>query len=114
MVKNDKTSPINLAVTSGKEISSFTGNQHVQIENKITLDRHNARLKLNCWLLSDPPHFSLPSTFNILSFNGQLPVRRPVIRIDSKRRGIALSAGWTAASPPTPVRTNRTSSLLFR
>jgi hypothetical protein len=31
---------------------------------KITLDRHNARLKLNCLLLSDPPHFSLPSTFN--------------------------------------------------
>jgi hypothetical protein len=29
---------------------------------KISLDRHNARLKLNCWLLSEPPHFSLPST----------------------------------------------------
>jgi hypothetical protein len=31
---------------------------------KINLDRHNAGLKLNCWLLSDPPHFSLPSSFN--------------------------------------------------
>ncbi len=30
---------------------------------KITFDRHNARLKLNYWLLSDPPHFSLLSPF---------------------------------------------------
>jgi hypothetical protein len=31
--KNDKTSPNNLAVTSGNGKKSFTGNQHVQIEN---------------------------------------------------------------------------------
>ncbi len=30
---------------------------------KLTLDRHNAKLKLNYWLLSDPSHFSLLSTF---------------------------------------------------
>jgi hypothetical protein len=31
---------------------------------KITLFRHNAGLKLNYWLLSEPSHFSLLSTFN--------------------------------------------------
>ncbi len=30
---------------------------------KITFHRHNARQKLNYLLLSDPRHFSLPSTF---------------------------------------------------
>jgi hypothetical protein len=30
---------------------------------QITLDRHDARQKLNHWLLPDPPNFSLPSTF---------------------------------------------------
>jgi hypothetical protein len=30
---------------------------------KITLDRHNVRPKVNYWLHSDPPHFSLQSTF---------------------------------------------------
>ncbi len=30
---------------------------------KLTLDRHNARLKLIYCLLPDPPRFSLPSTF---------------------------------------------------
>ncbi len=30
---------------------------------KLTLDRHNARLKLIYCLLPDPPSFSLPSTF---------------------------------------------------
>jgi hypothetical protein len=32
---------------------------------KLTLDRHNARLKLIYCLLPDPPRFSLPSTFNV-------------------------------------------------
>jgi hypothetical protein len=32
---------------------------------QITLDRHNARQKLNYCLLSDPPLFSLPSTFKV-------------------------------------------------
>jgi hypothetical protein len=30
---------------------------------QITLDRHNARQKLNYCILPDPPNFSLPSTF---------------------------------------------------
>jgi hypothetical protein len=33
---------------------------------KITLDRHNARLKLIYCFLRDPLHFSLPSSFNVL------------------------------------------------
>jgi hypothetical protein len=32
-------------------------------KSQITLDRHNAILKLNYWPLPDPPNFSLPSTF---------------------------------------------------
>jgi hypothetical protein len=46
---------------------------------KITLDRHNARLKLNYCLLPDPLHFSLPSTFNNdLSNEPGLPRREKV------------------------------------
>jgi hypothetical protein len=33
MVKNVKTSPINLAVASGNGNKEFTGKQHIQIEN---------------------------------------------------------------------------------
>jgi hypothetical protein len=41
---------------------------------QITLDRHNAILKLNYWPLPDPPNFSLPSTFKpSLWFNSPLP-----------------------------------------
>jgi hypothetical protein len=35
---------------------------------KITLDRHNARLKLIYCFLPDPLHFSLPSTFEKIGF----------------------------------------------
>ncbi len=31
---------------------------------RITLDRHNARPRLNYYFLPGPSHFSLPSTFN--------------------------------------------------
>jgi hypothetical protein len=31
---------------------------------KITLDRHNATQNLNYYVLPEPPHFALPSTFN--------------------------------------------------
>jgi hypothetical protein len=34
-------------------------------KSQITLDRHNARPRLNYYFLPDPSHFSLPSTFNI-------------------------------------------------
>jgi hypothetical protein len=33
---------------------------------QITLDRHNAILKLNYWPLPNPPNFSLPSTFKLM------------------------------------------------
>jgi hypothetical protein len=33
-------------------------------KSQITLDRHNARPRLNYYFLPDPSHFSLPSTFN--------------------------------------------------
>ncbi len=45
------------------EIKSFTGNDKFKFQ--ITLDRHNARLKLNYCLLPDPPNFSLLSTFKL-------------------------------------------------
>ena len=32
---------------------------------KITLDRHNGTKNLNFYDLPDPPHFLLPSTFNV-------------------------------------------------
>jgi hypothetical protein len=34
-------------------------------KSQITLDRHNARPRLNYYVLPDPPHFSLPSTFKL-------------------------------------------------
>jgi hypothetical protein len=46
-----------------KEISSFIQKQHVQIANKPTVDRHNTIPKLNYCLLTDPPLFSLLSTY---------------------------------------------------
>ncbi len=58
--KNYKTSPINLAVTSGNgnvEFYNYMESTCSLFKLEITLDRHNARLKLNYWLLSDPPHF---------------------------------------------------------
>jgi hypothetical protein len=35
-------------------------------KSQITLDRHNAILKLNYWPLPNAPNFSLPSTFKAL------------------------------------------------
>jgi hypothetical protein len=36
-------------------------------KSQITLDRHIARPRLNYYVLPDPPHFSLPSTFKDVS-----------------------------------------------
>jgi hypothetical protein len=44
------------------EIDCIQRNNTFKFE--ITLDRHNARLKLIYCFLPDPLHFSLPSTFN--------------------------------------------------
>ncbi len=45
---------------------------------KLTLDGHNARLKLIYCLLPDPPRFSLPSTFKGLKL-----ARENIVRISS-------------------------------
>ena len=67
----DPASPIHLDISYLKSSSKRKQKYWVLQRNdtfkiKITLDRHNARLELNCWHLSDPPHFSLPSTLNFL------------------------------------------------
>jgi hypothetical protein len=58
-----ETMPIKKAVASGNGNTILTQKLHVK-KMQITLDHHNARQKLNYWLLPDPPNFSLPSTFN--------------------------------------------------
>jgi hypothetical protein len=60
---------INEAVASGNENRILKQKLNVQIAN--TLDRHNARQKLNYCLLPDPPNFSLPSTFKGTVADGQ-------------------------------------------
>jgi hypothetical protein len=37
---------------------------------QITLDRHNARPSLKYYFLSNPSHFSLPSTFKRMKIGG--------------------------------------------
>jgi hypothetical protein len=56
------TSPIKKAVASGKG-NSFFLHKNDMFKLQKTFDRHNARQKLTYLLLSDPRHFSLPSTF---------------------------------------------------
>ncbi len=62
--KNYKISPLNLAVTRGNGHKKFY-RESTCSKLIITLDRHNARLKLNYWLLSDTLNFSLLSTFKL-------------------------------------------------
>jgi len=54
--------PIYKALTSGNGNIEFY-RETARSNCKKTFDRHNARQKLNYLLLSDPHHFSLPSTF---------------------------------------------------
>jgi hypothetical protein len=63
----DKTIPINLAVASGNGIKEFRGEDKFKFQ--ITLDRHNARLKLSYCLFPDPPNFSLLYTFKESGFS---------------------------------------------
>ncbi len=59
-----KTSPRRKADASGKGNKDFyTKNNTFKL--KINLDCHNPRLKLNYRLLTDPPLFSLLSTFKV-------------------------------------------------
>jgi hypothetical protein len=51
---------------------------------QITLDRHDARQKLNYYLLPDPPNFSLPSTFKVASVTYFPPTERGVNSPDRK------------------------------
>jgi hypothetical protein len=53
--------PIYEAVASGMEIDFLNGNNTFNLQ--MTLNRHNARPRLNYYGLPYPPHFSLPSTF---------------------------------------------------
>jgi hypothetical protein len=61
-----QTSPNNKAVASGNGNRLFTEKR--TFKSQITLDRHNAILKLNYWPLPDPANFSLPSTFKFCKF----------------------------------------------
>ena len=56
-----ETMPIYEAVASGMEIDFLNGNNTFNLQ--MTLNRHNARPRLNYYGLPYPPHFSLPSTF---------------------------------------------------
>jgi hypothetical protein len=56
-----ETMPIYKAVATGNRNNEFYRDT---FKLQITLDRHNARQKLNYCLLPDPPLFSLLSTFN--------------------------------------------------
>ncbi len=56
-----KTLPVNLAVASGNGNRFCTQKLHVQ--RQIVMDYHSPRLIPNYCHLSDPPHFSLLSTF---------------------------------------------------
>jgi len=49
------------------EIDFLNGNNTFKLQ--MTLNRHNARPRLNYYGLPYPPHFSLPSTFNASSFS---------------------------------------------
>jgi hypothetical protein len=56
--------PINKAVASGKgNMFFFTKAACSNGKKKIAIDRHSPRLIPNQFHFSDPPNFSLPSTF---------------------------------------------------
>jgi hypothetical protein len=59
-----QTSSNTKAVTRGNGNRLFADLQrNGTFKSQITLDGHNARLRLNYYFLPDPSHFSLPSTF---------------------------------------------------
>jgi hypothetical protein len=57
-----ETMPIYIAVGTGRGTQGVLQRKNT-FKFKITLHRHNAIQNLNYYVLPDPPHFSLPSTF---------------------------------------------------